>query len=144
MSTGAIYWSRAHVHHLDTGATRPPIPKPTYTFAYTPSSPLLFRYSALTFNGHKIHYDRDWVRDVEGHPDLVVHGPLTSTLLTELAATIATDKGRTLERFDYRATSPMYVDREVTLIAGEDKEGRVELVAEQEGVVGMKATATLR
>ncbi|GFZ50134.1 hypothetical protein JCM24511_07889 [Saitozyma sp. JCM 24511] len=128
----------------DTGATGPPIPNPTNTFTYTPSSPLLFRYSALTFNGHKIHYDRDWVRDVEGHPDLVVHGPLTSTLLTELAATIASDKGRTLERFDYRATSPMYVDREVTLIAGEDKEGRVQLVAEQEGVVGMKATATLR
>jgi 3-methylfumaryl-CoA hydratase len=144
VSTGATHCGRAHVYHLDIGAPRRPIPNPINTFTYTPSSPLLFRYSALTFNGHKIHYDRDWVRDVEGHPDLVVHGPLTSTLLTELAATIASDKGRTLERFDYRATSPMYVDREVRLIAGEDQEGKVQLVAEQEGVVGMKATATLR
>ena len=45
----------------------------------------LFRYSALTFNGHRIHYDVDYCRDVEGYPGLVVHGPLLATLLMDLA-----------------------------------------------------------
>ncbi|GFZ44365.1 hypothetical protein JCM24511_02087 [Saitozyma sp. JCM 24511] len=119
------------------------IPNPTHSFTYTPSSPLLFRYSALTYNGHKIHYDRDWVKNVEGHPDLVVHGPLTSTVLTELAALIAQQRGKTLEKFEYRATSPMYVDREIKMSAGEEMDGNVELMAQQSGTVGMKATATL-
>jgi 3-methylfumaryl-CoA hydratase len=51
-----------------------------------PDSVLLFRYSALTFNGHRIHYDQDYARKVEGYPDLVVHGPLIATLLLRAAA----------------------------------------------------------
>ena len=47
---------------------------------------LLFRYSALTFNGHRIHYDRDYVTKVEGYPGLIVHGPLQAALLVEMAA----------------------------------------------------------
>ena len=49
-----------------------------------PDAVQLFRYSALTFNGHRIHYDRDYVTQVEGYPGLVVHGPLTATLLVDL------------------------------------------------------------
>ncbi len=45
---------------------------------------LLFRYSALTFNGHRIHYDRRYVTEVEGYPGLIVHGPLLATLLLDL------------------------------------------------------------
>lgn len=51
-----------------------------------PSIVMLFRYSALTFNGHRIHYDRDYARGVEGYPDLVFHGPLTATFLADFAA----------------------------------------------------------
>jgi 3-methylfumaryl-CoA hydratase len=51
----------------------------------TPEPVLLFRYSALTFNSHRIHYDRTWAMDVEGYPGLVVHGPLTTTLLIDFA-----------------------------------------------------------
>ena len=47
---------------------------------------LLFRYSALTFNGHRIHYDRDYVTKVEGYPGLIFHGPLQAALLVEFAA----------------------------------------------------------
>ena len=47
---------------------------------------LLFRYSALTFNGHRIHYDRHYVTEVEGYPGLVVHGPMQAALLVEFAA----------------------------------------------------------
>jgi hydroxyacyl-ACP dehydratase HTD2-like protein with hotdog domain len=119
------------------------MPTPDYTLAYTPSSPLLFRYSALTYNAHKIHYDLAWTRSMEGHPDLVVHGPMTATLLVELADRAAGDTGTHLTRFEYRASSPMYVDREIKLQAAWEKRGeRMVVWAEQEGRVGMKATAT--
>jgi len=126
-----------------------PSPAPDYTFTYTPTSPLLFRYSALTFNAHKIHYDRPFTQTHEAQPDLLVHGPLTATLLIELAAVAVRNKGRGawLEEFEYRATSPVYVDREVRLMGwwdGDGGEGRLELRAEQEGRVGMKATAIIR
>ena len=49
-----------------------------------PDPVLLFRYSALTFNGHRIHYDREYVTEVEGYPGLIVHGPLIATLLVDL------------------------------------------------------------
>ena len=71
----------------------------------TPSVALLFRYSALTFNTHRIHYDREYCRDVEGYPDLVVHGPLTATLLARLAESAAEG---TLATFDYRGRAPLF------------------------------------
>jgi hydroxyacyl-ACP dehydratase HTD2-like protein with hotdog domain len=125
-----------------TSATPPAAP--SHTFTYTPTAPLLFRYSALTYNAHRIHYDRDWCKSVENHPDLVVHGPLTATLLVELAERVALDTGRHLRRFEYRATSPMYVDREILMEATpmEGQEGKVEMTAKQEGRVGMRAVAT--
>jgi 3-methylfumaryl-CoA hydratase len=67
--------------------------------------PLLFRYSALTFNGHRIHYDRTYATTVEHYPGLVVHGPLQATLALRLAATL--DPGRPLRRFAYRGVAPL-------------------------------------
>ena len=68
-------------------ATPPPTKKseikPDLSEIFKPDPVLLFRYSALTFNGHRIHYDRDYVTDVEGYPGLVVHGPLLATLLID-------------------------------------------------------------
>ena len=122
-------------------AAAPLLPDAPYTFTYRPTPPLLFRFSALTFNGHRIHYDRDWTRDIEGHPNLVVHGPLTALMLVELAEHVAAREGRQLERFEYRATSPMYVDEAIRLACGAVKEGRAEMGAEQGGRVGMRATA---
>ncbi len=68
----------------------------------------LFRYSALTFNGHRIHYDRTYAREVEGYPGLVVHGPLQATWLLHLAARLA---GRTPETFRFRGLSPSWTAR---------------------------------
>lgn len=131
-----------------------PKPTPDVSLTYLPTSPLLFRYSALTFNAHKVHYDRPWTQTMEGHPDLLVHGPLTATLLIELAG----QSGGILRHFSYRAVKPLYVDREIKLNAkwakGEEGEGEGEgdgnggwkslkLWAEQEGRVGMKANAWL-
>lgn len=74
----------------------------------TPSPVLLFRYSALTFNSHRIHYDADYCRSVEGYPGLVVHGPLTATLLLEsLRAQVPQ---RTIKNFSFRAVSALYDD----------------------------------
>jgi 3-methylfumaryl-CoA hydratase len=58
---------------------------PQWSLGIEPDTTLLFRYSALTFNGHRIHYDRAYAREQEGYPDLVVHGPLAATLLQQLA-----------------------------------------------------------
>ncbi len=66
-------------------------------------STLLFRYSALTFNGHRIHYDLDYARDVEGYGGLVVHGPL----LAQLLMLFAEDVAGPLTRFSFRATAPL-------------------------------------
>jgi 3-methylfumaryl-CoA hydratase len=70
-----------------------------------PSSVLLFRYSALTFNGHKIHYDRRHAVEAEGYPGLIVHGPLQASLLIGLGCDIA---GRPLKRFSFRAVKPLF------------------------------------
>ena len=66
-------------------------------------STTLFRYSALTFNGHRIHYDADYAREVEGYDGLVIHGPLIATLLLDVAARNGHDVGT----FSYRAKSPL-------------------------------------
>lgn len=69
------------------------------------SAALLFRYSALTFNTHRIHYDLSYVTQVEGYPGLVVHGPLQATLLFNLAGVLGGGAPRT---FDYRGKSPLF------------------------------------
>lgn len=71
-----------------------------------PAASWLFRYSALTFNAHRIHYDRPYACEVEGYPGLVVHGPLQATLLLELLA--RHHPGRELASFDFRARSPLF------------------------------------
>jgi 3-methylfumaryl-CoA hydratase len=70
---------------------------------------LLFRYSALTYNGHRIHYDRDYARDVEAYPGLVVHGPLQALLMAESAR--AARPSAALAEFDYRLVAPLFDDQ---------------------------------
>jgi 3-methylfumaryl-CoA hydratase len=71
-----------------------------------PNPVLLFRFSALTFNSHRIHYDRPWAMDVEGYPGLVVHGPLTTTLLIDFARDHA--RGRTIRGYTTQARAPLF------------------------------------
>lgn len=78
-----------------------------------PDLPLLFRYSALTFNTHRIHYDADYVRDVERYRGAVVHGPLMATLLLQLAQERFGDNA--LARFSFRGLSPAVVDEALVL-----------------------------
>jgi 3-methylfumaryl-CoA hydratase len=107
-----------------------------------PDPILLFRYSALTFNGHRIHYDQPYVTKVEGYPGLIVHGPLIATLLLDLVAREA--KGR-LQRFAFRAKSPLFdtAPFHVNGLPGADRR-EVRLWAEGPGgTLAMEAIATL-
>ncbi len=81
----------------------------------------LFRYSAMTFNGHRIHYDQRYVTEVEGYPGLVVHGPLMATWLMNFADGLFEDS--TLARFSFRVNAPVFVDETITLLAREDGDG---------------------
>jgi 3-methylfumaryl-CoA hydratase len=85
-----------------TGGEAPGLPAATWHVM--PSPTLLFRYSALTFNGHRIHYDQPYATGIEGYDDLVVHGPLQAILMLNLAA--AKRKG-VPKRFSYRGLSPL-------------------------------------
>jgi 3-methylfumaryl-CoA hydratase len=95
---------------------------------------LLFRYSALTFNTHRIHYDLAYATEVEGYPALVVQAPLVATLLAGLCS------DRTLATLDYRATAPAFAPGTLTLSRHDDGH-RIELSARQDGVTTMRATA---
>ncbi len=108
-----------------------------------PDTTLLFRYSALTFNGHRIHYDRTYAREQEGYPDLVVHGPLTATLLQQLA--LDHGAGRALARFDFRGVTPLFVGRAFQLEGRQAEDGTLALWARgPEGELAMSATASFR
>lgn len=104
---------------------------------------LLFRYSALTFNGHRIHYDHPYVTTVEGYPGLVVHGPLIATLLVDLIARHAPTAR--LTAFAFRAVRPTFADQTFTLCGLPDDDGQtVTLWAkDHDGYLTMQATATL-
>jgi 3-methylfumaryl-CoA hydratase len=85
--------------------------------ALTPNEPLLFRFSALTFNTHRIHYDLPYARDVERYRGLVVHGPLMASLLLQLAGPI--------RRFAFRAVSPAVAGEPLHLVAREEGDSLV-------------------
>jgi 3-methylfumaryl-CoA hydratase len=107
-----------------------------------PSSVLLYRYSALTFNGHRIHYDIDYCRDVEGYPGLVFHGPLSATLLLDLASA-ATDAEQ-ISSFEFRAISPLFADRPFTLNLKTNDNKLALWTANPDGLLAIKASASLR
>lgn len=86
-----------------------------------PSEAMLFRYSALTFNSHRIHYDLPYARDEEGYRGLVVHGPLTATLLLDLAQRKLGDNA--LARFTMRARAPAFAGEPLHLVGRAAEEG---------------------
>lgn len=103
-----------------------------------PDPVLLFRYSALTFNGHRIHYDLDYCRWVERYENLVVHGPLNATLLARHAESIS---GRRLLRFDYRLLAPAFVGDTLALEARAESGWAALRMLRGDGVCCAEATA---
>lgn len=116
---------------------------PAWKRRIVPDDVLLFRYSALTFNSHRIHYDRRYVTEVEGYPGLVVHGPLLATLLLDLLRRKRPAAG--VRRFEFRALAPLFdvAPFDVCGKPGEDPH-KVSLWAQgADGALAMRATATL-
>ena len=113
-----------------------------WTKTISPDPVLLFRYSALTFNGHRIHYDQPYVTQVEGYPGLIVHGPLISTLLLELLRQEQPD--RRLVRYSFRAVSPLFDTAAFSVngAAGEGDSARL-WAAGPQGQLAMEATAIM-
>jgi 3-methylfumaryl-CoA hydratase len=111
--------------------------------AIRPDDVLLFRYSALTFNGHRIHYDRRYAVEEEGYPGLVVHGPLIATLLVDLLRREMPQAN--LAKFAFRAMSPIFDTGAFSVCGKSGDQGSVRLWARDgAGVLAMDATATLR
>ncbi|CAM3787952.1 FAS1-like dehydratase domain-containing protein [Polynucleobacter brandtiae] len=127
-----------------------PIPAPIdalWSKTITADDVLLFRYSALTFNAHRIHYDRKYVTEVEGYPGLIVHGPLIATLLVDLVR--QSIPGCTLSQFEFRAIRPTFDIHIFKVSAKPDLEkdptGKTIAIWAQdhEGWLTMQATAVL-
>jgi 3-methylfumaryl-CoA hydratase len=115
----------------------PPEPSAGSIESWLPTSVELFRFSAVTFNAHRIHYDLPYVTAVEGYPTLVVHGPLTALRLCAFAARVL----GALKRFQFRGEAPLFVGQPVRLIA--DRSGaECRIVAERcDSAAAMTATA---
>jgi 3-methylfumaryl-CoA hydratase len=141
---------RQDVVYRQEGGVTPPAgpavalpPAPGWRETVWPTTTLLFRFSAVTFNGHRIHYDHDYATRGEHYPDLVVHGPLTAMVLAESAAQ---HLGHPLQSFAYRASSPLFVDQPISVdgvvAATPDGETATMTATRVDGVVSMTATAT--
>jgi len=116
--------------------------KADFQFTFIPSRTTLFRFSAITFNAHRIHLDPEFCRHVEGHPDCLVHGPLTALLLLDLLS-LNLPPSQIITSFEYRATHPLVVEHAITLNGTWGKnQSEVKLWAvDDEGRVGMTAHA---
>ena len=116
----------------------------TWERKWIPDDVLLFRYSALTFNGHRIHYDRRYVTEVEGYPGLIVHGPMVATLLLDLLRHQLPDAQ--VARYEFRAVRPVF-DINPFYVCGEPQpDGKtIKLWAkDHEGWLTMDATAVIK
>ena len=126
-------------------APPPAVPAPqdaTWTREIVPDDVLLFRYSALTFNGHRIHYDRRYVTEVEGYPGLVVHGPLIATLLLDLLRRARPHAQ--VRHFEFRAMQAVFDTAPFKVCARLEDEQTVKLWAvTPEGHLAMDARARL-
>ncbi|MBS0609878.1 MAG: MaoC family dehydratase N-terminal domain-containing protein [Proteobacteria bacterium] len=139
-----VYRSAAQPGDPAPPPTKPPLHgQAAWSRTIAPDEVLLFRYSALTFNGHRIHYDRKYVTEVEGYAGLIVHGPLIATLLLDLLRRSLPDAQ--LVRFDFRAVRPTTDLHPFSVHGKPSSDGKtVELWAQDhEGWLTMQGTAQL-
>jgi 3-methylfumaryl-CoA hydratase len=124
-------------------APQPAPANPAWDKRWVPDDVLLFRYSALTFNGHRIHYDRRYVTEVEGYPGLIVHGPLIATLLVDLLRWQRPEAR--VAKFRFRAVRPTFDLRPFSVCGDPSPDGRtVRLFGrDHEGWLTMDAFAEL-
>lgn len=139
--SGLAIRERQNIAYLTDGpAKKPKVSEPetlpvSWKASVTPDPVMLFRYSALTYNSHRIHYDDRYAREVEGYPDLVVNGGLTALLLLE-GARKALDAP--IAAYDVRAISPLFVGRPVNLYGSHSDGGAVLWAESDEGKTAMR------
>ncbi|KAG4433921.1 hypothetical protein IFR05_010590 [Cadophora sp. M221] len=122
-----------------------PVHTPDFSVSLTPNANLLFRFSALTFNAHRIHLDPQYTREVEGHRNLLVHGPLTLVLMLSVLRS-QIPKGKMIVRFDYKNLAPLYVDEEMKICVRRDPQRKEKFdvwVEGKEGGYAVKGTAEI-
>ena len=143
-----VYRDHADLSKSASAAPVAPAMAPTdedFGRTVVPDPVLLFRYSALTFNGHRIHYDRSYVTAVEGYPGLIVHGPLIATLLVDLVRREL--PGAHIRAFTFKAASPLFDIHPFSVCGrreGNDADGSIALWARNhEGQLAMQARAEL-
>jgi 3-methylfumaryl-CoA hydratase len=147
-----LVYQDAPSDHSTPARCVPALRQAQWSRTVTPTPALLFRYSALTFNAHRIHYDKQYAINADGHAGLVVHGPLLATLLLDLL--LQKYPSECILSFDYRAMRPLYAGIDFELAAALEvpvetssvsgAETRVQLWASDfEGCVAMRAEAHL-
>jgi 3-methylfumaryl-CoA hydratase len=122
----------------------PPMPAPqgaAWQREIVPDDVLLFRYSALTFNGHRIHYDRSYVTGVEGYPGLIVHGPLIATLLLDLLSRSLPDAK--VKHFSFKAVRPTFDIHPFTVCGKREGKAVTLWARDHEGWLTMQASAEI-
>ncbi|MFT4518445.1 MAG: 3-methylfumaryl-CoA hydratase [Halioglobus sp.] len=129
-----VYRQAVPFKHSDAQETRTVV----RTLTLVPDSTLLSRYSGLTFNGHRIHYDHKYATSVEGYPALVVHGPLMATILMNLAQANRGDSP--LHEFEFRGVAPAFVDEALQFDVNDDAAESLE-VRNSDNTVIMTASA---
>ncbi len=137
------------VYRAEPDPNAPPPPpqkapgRPVWTRTVTPDPVLLFRYSALTFNGHRIHYDHPYVTQTEGYPDLVMNGGLTTLLIFELARAHAPTP---IAHISSRNVRPLFVNRPFTLCGEPSADNKTAKlwVVDRDGALALSAEAEFR
>ncbi len=133
---------RQDIVYREAGGAEPPALPPAPAGAarrmLPPDPVLLFRYSALSFNGHRIHYDAPYASGEEGYPGLIVHGPLQATLLAQFAADL---RGVVPARFSFRSLAPIFDTHAFSLNACAEGDGLGLWTAAEDGPLAMHAEA---
>jgi 3-methylfumaryl-CoA hydratase len=115
---------------------------PEFSYAVNPDPVLLFRYSALTFNGHRIHYDQPFCIETEGYHGLVVHGPLLATLMLDLIRQNFPDAA--VKYFQFRALAPVFDTIKFKVCGRQTSKSEVEIwIRRDDGVLAMSGSANL-
>jgi 3-methylfumaryl-CoA hydratase len=134
-----VYRDLANAQPSTPAKSAAPPPASQHRESHVADPVLLFRYSALTFNGHRIHYDRDYVTKVEGYPGLIFHGPMQAAFLVELGAKL--HGGAAPTKFSYRGLQPLF-EGEFSVNANETNGGMELWTANSIGQPTMKGIAT--
>lgn len=134
--------------HAERGDFLPPVTLPRRMwagsrFVFDGKPPLLFRFSALTFNGHRIHYDQPYVTGTEGYPGLIVHGPLMGMVQIELAR--RSNPGKVARSFEFRALAPVYAGAAFSVQARHEADGSVVTwIADRNGGLAQQGRVTFQ